>query len=118
MPKKPRHTLYMRAYRNGMSVEEMENFFDRHGRKCGICEKPWDPDKRGGGLNIDHDHTCCGAQDPSVPQHERPARLCGKCARGLLCTACNAAIGQFGDRIDLLEAAVRYLKLAEEAIDE
>lgn len=105
----PQRATYMRAYRNGMTVEEMEEFFDRHGRKCGICQIPWDEAKRGGGLNIDHDHACCGAQDPSIPQSERPTRLCGKCARGLLCTACNAAIGQFGDRVDLLEAAIRYL---------
>jgi hypothetical protein len=30
--------------------------------------------------------------------------------RGVLCHSCNVALGNFKDRVDLLEAAIAYLK--------
>ena len=36
--------------------------------------------------------------------------------RGLLCTNCNNGLGRFKDRIDLLDAAIKYLR--NSALDE
>jgi hypothetical protein len=110
MDERVKRNLYQRAYRNGMSVDQFLAFMEAHAWQCGICGKDWNESVHGGGLVLDHDHTCCGSQDPQQAVKDRPKRLCGACHRGLLCIACNAAIGQFGDRIDLLEAAILYLK--------
>lgn len=99
----------MRAWRNGMTRSQMLQFFEYHKWKCDICDEPWDDAKKGGGLCIDHDHSCCASQAPGVPIKERSKQLCGRCTRGLLCIACNAALGQFQDSPDALRKAVEYL---------
>jgi hypothetical protein len=34
--------------------------------------------------------------------------------RGLLCRGCNASLGHFGDDIEIVERALRYLKQARD----
>jgi hypothetical protein len=63
---------------------------------CGLCGRA---NKDGRMLAVDHDHACCPGR-----------QSCGACARDLLCTRCNTALGAFGDDIPLMEAAIRYLK--------
>lgn len=99
----------MRAWRNGITVAEMLQFFKDHNYRCDICQKPWNPEKHGGGLTLDHDHKCCPSQAPRVPVADRGARLCGKCLRGLLCVACNAALGQLAESPDRFQSAMDYL---------
>jgi hypothetical protein len=41
------------------------------------------------GIHIDHDHNCCPGN-----------RSCGKCVRGVVCMACNIAIGWCKDDAD------------------
>ncbi len=67
------------------------------GNACAICgtEEPGGP----GQWHVDHDHDCC----PGTPH-------CPICVRGLLCFHCNTALGNFGDSIDRLDAAIRYLR--------
>lgn len=65
--------------------------------KCAICGSL--PEK-GKVLHIDHDHSCC----PIRP-------TCGKCIRKLLCQNCNHGLGKFGDSIEVLEQAIKYLSL-------
>ena len=89
----------LRAY--GLSSQEYDDMVIAQGGKCAICGTG---DPRGGSRkfqhywSIDHDHRCC----PGFGS-------CGKCVRGLLCSPCNLAIGQFGDNPDTLRAALNYL---------
>lgn len=72
--------------------EEMIMFYDN---KCAICKKEETRKSRTAGkisrLAIDHCH-----ETNSI--------------RGLLCHACNTAIGKLKDSIELLESAIEYLK--------
>lgn len=62
--------------------------------KCGICHDPLADGNRA----IDHDHSCCPGEGS-----------CGECIRGVLCKKCNAGIGYFDNRAELLLSAVDYL---------
>ena len=65
---------------------------------CAICRTDSPSDRRTTRFHVDHDHGCC------------PGRTsCGKCIRGLLCHACNTALGNFKDSPDLLMAAAAYI---------
>jgi hypothetical protein len=66
----------------------IDAFMTVQGRRCGICKQPGD-------WNIDHDHET------------------GK-ARGVLCTRCNLALGQFDAQ--RLRNALRYLESAPERL--
>lgn len=75
---------------------QYEAMLDSQGGGCAICRNPAGV---GRALGLDHDHTCCGEN-----------RSCGKCIRGLLCSACNQAIGMMRDDPALLRAAADYLE--------
>ncbi len=49
-------------------------------------------------MNIDHDHACCPG-----------SYSCGSCVRGLLCWACNVALGIVKDDPDVLKGLLAYL---------
>jgi len=76
----------------GISSEEYERRHKAQGGVCAICQ----------GLStrryfdVDHDH------------HTREFR-------GLLCSPCNTSLGLLRERVDLFEAAIRYLKSFSEA---
>lgn len=62
---------------------------------CALCKQPERMRHPKGGvkrLHVDHDHTT-GA------------------VRSLLCSACNSGLGMFKDDMELLQLAVKYLKL-------
>lgn len=61
----------------GLTELEYRTMVKAQGCKCAICGKK--PNRT---LHIDHDHTCCPGRDS-----------CGKCLRGLICSACNTGIG-------------------------
>lgn len=71
----------------GLTTEEYKAMLHKQQGCCAICHKP-DPERR---LSVDHDHTT------------------GK-VRGLLCCACNRAIGSLNDDPALCLAASEYLK--------
>lgn len=68
----------------GVTLEQMESLRELQGSRCAICKE----DAR---LVLDHCHAT--------------AKI-----RGLLCDRCNRAIGHFGDKIQLIAAALKYLK--------
>ena len=73
------------AARYGLTDEHYQEMYaDQEGR-CEICGQWFEV------LAIDH---CHGSEK----------------VRGLLCTACNTAIGQFKDSIDTLKSAIHYLQ--------
>jgi hypothetical protein len=75
--------------RFGISVEEYERMLAEQSGKCRICAQ--EVSYMGHKLAVDHDHAS------------------GK-VRGLLCKACNLAIGNFKDDPALCIAAAEYLK--------
>lgn len=72
-----------------MSGQEFDALLVLQENKCLICKEPGKPGPRNG-LYVDHNHDT------------------GK-IRALLCKNCNAGLGQFKDRADLLRAAADYL---------
>lgn len=73
----PEHRLRMRAQRTGVSVDHILRCRRKQGGKCGICPATMEADSNHGHSEcIDHCHTT------------------GE-ARGLLCRACNLALGLY-----------------------
>lgn len=81
----------------GISPEQYYEMLDRQGGVCAICSGP-EP-LAGRKLAVDHDHSCCPGK-----------RSCGKCIRGLLCSACNTAIGLMKDDPKILLSALSYIQ--------
>lgn len=88
--------------RYGLSIDGLERLLERQQGACGICRRPWlacPPAKRTKfeqhflqHLCIDHDH--------------KTGQI-----RGLLCNACNTAIGLFEEDIFRLTGAIAYVTL-------
>ena len=75
-----------------MTIEDFQNMFINQKGKCLICDKQ----KK---LIVDHDHYCC------------PTKLtCGKCTRGLICSACNTLVGYLEMHENLLDKAEKYIQ--------
>lgn len=68
----------------GISMDDYKNMIIKQDGHCAICNHEKE-------LQIDHDHKT------------------GK-VRGLLCRACNTAIGKFKDDITVLMNAIEYLR--------
>lgn len=81
-----------RLKRHNLTEEHYLDMLKTHGAKCAICQSPdpgWGRKRRY--LNIDHCHST-------------------GTVRGLLCNGCNAGLGSFRDRADLLRHAADYLE--------
>lgn len=80
-------------YKFGIELDEYNNLLKKQGGLCAICKRPEQAcvEGRSKYLAIDHCHTT------------------GR-NRGLLCSRCNIAIGNFGDSIETLKSAIRYLQ--------
>jgi len=90
------------------TVDGFNALLASQGGGCAICGSTV---PHGKGWHIDHNHACCPGR-----------KSCGKCIRGILCQKCNAALGMFKDKVDILKKAIEYLeinilrrRLAEEA---
>lgn len=85
-----------RKYR--LTLERYESILEAQDRRCAICLTDAPRDVRTGRFHVDHDHSCC----PGTTS-------CGECVRGLLCHACNTALGNFADDRTRLLRAIDYL---------
>ena|SRR5579859_2484778 len=74
----------------GITPERYRHELSIQGGVCAICRSP-QRNARMARLVIDHDH------------------VTGE-FRGLLCSHCNAALGQFGDNAAIMEEAIAYLR--------
>lgn len=74
----------------GIGPEQYAELLAKQGGKCAICGTT-DPGRGREYLCVDHDHS-------------------SGTVRGLLCSPCNYALGQFKDDPDLLRAALEYLR--------
>jgi hypothetical protein len=74
----------------GITPEEYDAVLASQGGNCAICGEP-PSDSRGYKMHVDHNHST-GA------------------VRGILCGPCNRGIGNLGDDIERLRAAIRYLE--------
>lgn len=81
-----------------LTLERFHALLDEQGGRCAICDSDDPGDERAGRFHVDHDHACCPGR-----------RSCGQCIRGLLCRACNTALGNFGDDRARLLRAAEYL---------
>lgn len=75
--------------RYGITFEQWESMREAENYSCMICGIT--EEETGRSLDVDHCHST------------------GK-VRGLLCNPCNTVLGHARDRIDLLEAAAKYLR--------
>lgn len=75
----------------GMTHADYEDLLAKQNGACAVCKSTTPNTDRIKNFPIDHCH------------------VTGK-VRGLLCSRCNRAIGLLQDKVELLEAAVEYLK--------
>lgn len=85
-----------------ISQADYDRMAKEQGDRCAICATDT-PGGRGESWSIDHDHACCGGKGS-----------CGRCVRGLLCSACNLFIGYAGDDPNRLRSAAAYLEMARQ----
>jgi hypothetical protein len=74
-----------RIARYGLAQEDFDLLLKVQRYACGMCHKPFE---QGQLIHVDHDHACCREKN----------RSCGECIRGLLCHACNIALGHIERR--------------------
>lgn len=88
--------------RHGITNDEKKRIA-QHQCGCAICGHV---EPAGRGWVVDHDHSCCQGE-----------KSCPNCRRGILCIYCNQMLGNAFDRLETLEAAIRYLKRANGTCD-
>lgn len=89
------YKYHWRLKQYGMTDEDYSKLLSAQDNSCGICKRKAADVVLG--LCVDHDHAT-------------------KKVRGLLCRKCNAALGGFGDSIELLNAASAYLLRVESGV--
>jgi Recombination endonuclease VII len=74
----------------GLTQEQFDRLLAVQQYTCGMCHEPF----KGQLIHVDHDHACC----------QKKNRSCGECVRGLLCHACNIALGYIERRYAMARA--------------
>lgn len=93
-----RHSVYKRKY--GITVAEYDIMLASQGNGCAICKttEPTGHGKKNGRFSVDHDHET------------------GE-VRGLLCHACNVALGSFKDNVEILKNAIFYIQRHSDGVE-
>lgn len=105
-----RHGAHLKRH-HGMTAGQYWAMLDLQGGGCAICHKPEQAVSANPASNqirmmsVDHDHACCAGK-----------RSCGQCVRGLLCSRCNAGLGNLNDDIGLLTSAIAYLSAWDDLV--
>jgi hypothetical protein len=89
-------------YKYRLTLDEYYALLEAQDHRCAICRVETPTDIRTNRFHVDHDHNCCPGK-----------RSCGNCNRGLLCHACNTALGNLRDDPELLDRAAAYLRNAQ-----
>jgi len=82
---------YYLIHAYGITQKGYEDLVAKQGGKCGVCGRSLEETIGKGRPHVDHDHET------------------GK-VRGILCHFCNVGLGNLGDSIEILEAAIAYLR--------
>ena len=85
--RKPAERKYHLKTKYGITELEYKEMYDKQNGNCALCNKNVEYKK----LHVDHCH--------------KSGRI-----RGLLCSNCNLALGNFKDNIEVLKKAIDYLK--------
>jgi hypothetical protein len=75
----------------GLTQASFDQLLAAQGNACAMDGEPFEDGQL---IHVDHDHAC-------FPEKNKP---CGKCVRGLLCHACNVALGHIERRGALARA--------------
>jgi hypothetical protein len=75
----------------GLTQELFDLLLEAQQSACGMCHERFEERQL---IHVDHDHACC----------QRKNRSCGECVRGLLCHACNIALGYIERRYVMARA--------------
>lgn len=78
----------------GLTQEQYKALIESTGRKCPLCEKPYE------GLN--------GGRSPAVDHCHKTGKF-----RHVICKRCNLGLGHFDDNPELLKAAALYLEASK-----
>jgi|LauGreDrversion4_2_1035121.scaffolds.fasta_scaffold119947_7 hypothetical protein len=101
--KQKQNHRWMYVYK--LDQDQVISMFQDQNGQCCICFSSISLETSAqNAAHIDHDHNCCSNNASSS------SPLCGNCNRGLLCSRCNLAIGNFNDDIDLMKSAIVYLE--------
>jgi hypothetical protein len=100
-----------RLKKHGLTLEDFEVMLRAQDFCCAICRSNTVGNKRAGKGAKPHlaDQWPSVAQEGDFTWHVDHDHQTGR-VRGLLCHHCNAGLGHFKDRPDLLDAAARYLE--------
>lgn len=100
-----RTSINRRLKKYGLTLESYLELKESQNNLCAICGEVPAPLKGKTGaifldnFVIDHDHRCCPDEGS-----------CGKCVRGLTCSACNVAAGMLRDDPDRARKLAEYLE--------
>lgn len=89
------HARYV-ANTYGLPEGLYDVLYEAQGGKCAWCRIASGRSRK---LAVDHDHSCCSG-----------STSCGRCVRGLLCSACNSFLGrQMRDNPESVRRGAHYL---------